>query len=273
MRPVLSLLSSKLFEENLSQKSLTVAQITEIIHTATLLHDDVIDEADSRRSHPSVNHNWSNKAAIITGDYLLSRASKMMTSLKSFDLINVYADVLENLCAGEIDQTKGLYNPSITLETYLKKSELKTAALFAAACMTGAIAANASPSEVQVLKRFATLFGTGFQVMDDVINFSSAEVTGKPSCQDLKMGIITAPVIFALQESEELGLLIESKFTVAAAFDRAVEIIRKSAGIEKAKDLARKTVYNSIEVLAVFPESDAKEALIELSNSSLSRKM
>lgn len=271
IRPALSLLTSKLFLEKLNSSNITIAQIAEIIHSATLLHDDVIDTADIRRGHRTVNDLWGNKISVIYGDFLLSRASVMLASLNNTYIVEIFAKVLEEICLGEIQQSSLMFDTTITWDDYILKSTRKSAILFASAMEGAAIVSNATEEQTEAVKNFGLNFGLAFQIIDDILNFHSENQVGKPSCLDLKYGILTAPVIYALKENASLTQLINTRFKNDEDFNKAIEVILNSSGLEKSKQLAQSYVEKAIKNLSIFGPSKIKNNLVQLAEYVIER--
>ena len=264
IRPALTLLASKLFDDKLNNSNIIVSQAIEIIHTASLVHDDVIDNADLRRGKATVKSLWDNKIAVVSGDFLLAKASYLISTINNTELVSVFAKVLEEMCNGEIQQTNLSFNTNITMDEYLLKSKRKTAMLFSAATEGAAIVSNASAKQRQALMDFGVNYGLAFQIVDDILNFYTEDQVGKPSGDDLQSGIITAPTIYALEEQPDLGSIINTRFEKTEDFETALNIIKNSYGFDKAKELAMFHVDNAIKSLDVFPKSNIKSTLIQL---------
>jgi all-trans-nonaprenyl-diphosphate synthase len=272
IRPAISLLSSKLFQQELTDRNFTIAQIAEIIHTATLLHDDVIDNARLRRGKDTINAVWGNKISVISGDFLLARASAMLASLNNIHIIEVFSNTLEEICKGEIQQSDLIFKTTISWDEYILKTNRKTAKLFSSAAQGGALICNAPVQQAAALRDYGTYFGLAFQIVDDILNFYTQDQVGKPSCLDLKSGIITAPVIYAMEENTQLIHLIQKQFEDEADLVLAVDLIKNSAGIEKSKDLAHSYINRAIKALDIFEETEVKASLIALAEYVIERK-
>lgn len=272
IRPALGILCSRLYTDKLENDHYTVAQIAEIIHTASLIHDDVIDNSNIRRNKETVNSHWGNKEAVISGDYLLARASKIISNLNQINIVVLYANVLEELCKGEIMQNALLYNPEISWELYILKSKRKTALLFESVMEGAAIISDSDEQQKEAVKAYGLNLGLAFQVYDDVLNFRTTDEMGKPSCDDLKNGIITAPVLYAIEETPELKSLISTLNDNTDAFKKANRIIQESSGIIKAKKLARQYSEKAINSLNSFKQSSTKDSLIQLAEYVTQRR-
>ena len=271
IRPAISLLISRLFLDDLVESNYKIAQISEIIHTASLMHDDVIDNADTRRSVQTVNSQWGNAMSIISGDYFLARASTMLASLDNVYIVRLFSVVLEEICLGEILQNNLLFDTSITWDQYLLKSERKTARLFASATEGAAVVSKATPNYVEASKIYGLNLGIAFQIIDDILNFSSDKIVGKPICQDLRSGIITAPVIYAIEEYPELISIINSEFENQSDFEKALEIINNSSGIPKSRELSNKFIDKAVNALEIFENSEIKTSLVNMAKYIVDR--
>jgi len=207
-----------------------LAEITELIHTASLLHDDVIDNSDSRRSSPSANLSFGNKMAVLAGDFLLGRASVALARLGDAEVIELLATVIANLVEGEFMQLKNTaqdeVNPVWTEETityYLQKTYLKTASLISKSCRATALLGQCSPDVVEAAYAYGRNLGLAFQLVDDMLDYTvSGRELGKPAGADLELGLATAPLLFAWKRHQELGVLVGRKF----AGDGDVQMVR-----------------------------------------------
>lgn len=236
-----------------------LAEITELIHTASLLHDDVIDEAETRRGKKSVNAVMGNKLAVLAGDFLLARASMALVRLRNPEVTELIASILSDLVDGE-------FMRPTELDLLMQKSFLKTASLFAKSCRASAILGGASDQVVLDAFEYGKNVGLAFQLIDDLLDVTStSEKLGKPAQSDLKLGLATAPVIFAAREYPELEKMIKSKFN----HETATELIFKSQGLQKTKLLAEHHVNLAINAITNWPESNAKKELKEQAENVL----
>ena len=202
-----------------------LAEITEMIHAASLLHDDVIDGASMRRDHKSANAEFGNKMAILAGDFLLGRASISLARLRNPEVIELLATVIANLIEGEFMQLENVMRRGsgiqATFDYYLKKTYLKTASLISKSCRAAAILGSADVKVVDAAYAFGRNIGIAFQLVDDMLDYSvSAEELGKPAGADLQLGLATAPVLFAWEKFSELGPLIQRKFSAEGDISR-----------------------------------------------------
>ncbi|KAJ2723386.1 coq1 putative hexaprenyl diphosphate synthase [Coemansia sp. Benny D115] len=257
-----------------------LAEITEMIHTSSLLHDDVIDHAETRRGLPAIQKRFGNKMAIFAGDFLLARASMALARLRDPEVIEIMASVLCDLVDGEFKQLKNLEDEGAPMAQpdenafayYLDKTYLKTGSLIAKSCRSSAILSNSTDDVVEAAYIYGRNLGISFQLIDDLLDFtvSSAEL-GKPSGADLELGLATAPVLYAWQEYPELGPLVARKFSEPGDVAKAWELVHKSKGIERTKELARHYMERACEALAILPPSSARDALERVTLSVLTR--
>lgn len=204
-----------------------LAEITEMIHAASLLHDDVIDNAETRRGAPSGNLAFGNKMAILAGDFLLGRASVALARLRDAEVVELLATVIANLVEGEFMQLKNAQNhvpgkfTNDTFEYYLQKTYLKSASLISKSCRAAALLGGSTKEVADAAYEYGKNLGLSFQLVDDMLDYTvSASELGKPSASDLKLGLATAPVLFAWEQYEELGPLMERKFAAEGDVER-----------------------------------------------------
>jgi len=255
-------------------KQLSLAAITEMIHTASLVHDDVLDAADTRRGAEAVHKLYSNKAAVLSGDYLLARASIALARLEHAEVTQQMARSLESLVQGEIMQLRSTAEERLSLEYYLTKSYCKTASLMALSCKSAALLSeHPLDSDAAVAaEKFGYHFGLAFQVIDDLLDYTQdAAELGKPGLQDLALGLSTAPVLYASEEFPELTALIERKFAQPGDVARAVDLVSQSRGLQRTKELATFHAQAAVDAASVFPEGEARDGLIALCHIVLSR--
>lgn len=255
-------------------KQIQLASITEMIHTASLIHDDVLDAADTRRGDSAVHKLYSSKAAVLSGDFLLARASVALARLENAQVVREMAKSLEALVQGEIMQLKSTADERLSMEYYLSKSYCKTASLMAYSCKSAALlSGHAVESEVAVAaEKYGYHFGLAFQVIDDLLDFTgTSETLGKPGLQDMSLGLSTAPVLYAAEEHPELKALIARKFSNEGDVNTACEIVLRSQGLQKTKELASFHAQAAVDAVCSFPASEARDGLIRLCHVVLSR--
>ncbi|KAI9758250.1 MAG: 26S proteasome non-ATPase regulatory subunit [Chaenotheca gracillima] len=267
-------------ESDLLPSQRRLAEITELIHTASLLHDDVIDNSLSRRSSPSANIAFGNKMAVLAGDFLLGRASVALARLRDAEVIELLATVIANLVEGEFMQLKNTVldesNPVWTEDTisyYLQKTYLKSASLISKSCRAAALLGQNSPEVVDAAYSYGRNLGLAFQLVDDMLDYTSqGDVLGKPAGADLELGLATAPLLFAWREQEELGALVGRKFAQEGDVQRARDLVLRSDGVEQTRALAQEYADKAVEAISFFPDSEAKEGLVEICAKTLKRR-
>ena len=227
VRPILNILSSKIFGR-VDMRHITTAAAIELIHAATLLHDDVIDDSKTRRSKPTINATWGNKLSILAGDFLFSKAFKLMSTSGLFDASSILSCASETIAIGEMTQL-GSINKVITLDEYNIIIQAKTAELFAAACQIGAIMSNQPPKITKLMYKLGAIIGSIFQITDDAQDyFSSTEQLGKAIGNDFIEGKVTLPIIFAYaQEKEYITQVFKAESRNNKQFDCIVQILEK----------------------------------------------
>lgn len=286
LRPVVTVLSGQgSASQNDIQKSHTVevAAVAEMIHVATLLHDDVIDGSELRRGKKTVRAQWGNKISVLSGDYLLAQASVKLAKLGNTRLVSIFAHVLADLCDGEVEQMHTSYQLDASWESYYRKTVCKTASLFSAGCESAGVINGLPEADVQALKSYGHHFGIAFQVVDDLLDYTATEAEmGKPVLDDLRNGLLTAPILLAL-ESEQLSEVerLDLRTQVRALFDKPsdealIETIKlylaKADAIAETGRLAQQYVTQARESLAFMAESPSKSALLFLVDYILERR-
>ena len=257
-----------------------LAEITELIHTASLLHDDVIDISTSRRNSPSANMAFGNKMAVLAGDFLLGRASVALARLRNPEVIELLATVIANLVEGEfmqlkntaLDEAEPQYTDD-TLSYYLQKTYLKSASLISKSCRAAALLGQTSPEIVEAAYSYGRNLGLAFQLVDDMLDYtSSAAELGKPAGADLELGLATAPLLFAWKDNQQLGVLVGRKFAAKGDVQMAKDLVAKSRGLEQTRALAQGYADKAASAIANFPDSEAKEGLLEMCEKAMTRK-
>lgn len=277
LRPMLLLLASKAlnYQED-SQKSQSIlAAVIELIHTATLLHDDVVDESDLRRGRETANAMFGNQASVLVGDYLYSRAFQMMVEVGEMRVMDVLSDTTNQIAAGEVLQLMNVNDPDVNEASYYQVIERKTAILFAAATQLAAILSGADEKTENALKEYGMQLGIAFQLIDDALDYAAdSEELGKNVGDDLAEGKPTLPLIHALENTDESGQkLIREAIEQGGLehMDEILEIIKQTKAIEYTYDAAEKAVEKAIASLEKLNDSDYKKALIQLAKLSLKR--
>jgi len=274
VRPAIVLLLSRATMPNqeITLKHRRLAEITEMIHTASLVHDDVIDESELRRGVPTVHSNFGNRIAVLAGDFLFAQSSWYLANLDNLAVVKLLSEVIRDFAEGEIQQGLNRFDTSLSIEAYLEKSYYKTASLIANSSMAAGILSGVSPEMAQNLYAYGRHFGLAFQIVDDILDFTaSSEALGKPVGSDLKSGNLTAPVLYALEEKPYLEGLIEREFAQTDDLEQALTLIADSRGIERSRELAAYHAQEAMQQLAGLPPSESLQALIALADYQLSR--
>jgi all-trans-nonaprenyl-diphosphate synthase len=274
LRPAIVFLISRATMPNqeITAKHRRLAEITEMIHTASLVHDDVIDEAEMRRGIPTVHSSFTNRVAVLAGDFLFAQSSWYLANLDNLTVVKLLSEVIMDLAEGEIQQGLNGFDTSLTLEAYLEKSYYKTASLIANSSKAAGVLSGLSAEENMHLYHYGRDIGLAFQIVDDILDFTaSSETLGKPAGSDLQSGNLTAPALFALEEKPFLEVLIEREFAQADDLEQAIALVKDSQGIQRSRELAASYAHAAVEHLAGFPATESRQALLELSDYVLSR--
>jgi octaprenyl-diphosphate synthase len=275
LRPMLVLVSARTIAEP-AKTSYLAAVVVELLHTATLVHDDVVDEAELRRGFPTINKIWKNKISILMGDYLLAKSLIIATETGSLELMNIIATVAKQMSKGELMQIQKARKLNITEEEYFQLIGDKTASLISACCEIGALTAGASPEKQKVLKKFGQYLGIAFQIKDDLLDYQSkVDILGKPVGHDLKEKKITLPLLYAFQNSRESNrrkiIRMLKNGVKRKEISEIIAFINEHNGMlqteQKAvyyKDLALKELQN-------LPDSQARQTLASLAEFVVNR--
>lgn len=255
IRPILGILISKMLGEyNSKQRDFLIA--IELIHNATIFHDDVIDDAKFRRNNETLKQKYSNKIAILTGDYFLSTAIKIINSLENIEINQLFSSFMKEICEGEIEQNLTLYTVP-TIDEYIDKTRRKTALLFELTTLGVSILSKIKDKRTNnILKDFGENLGILFQIKDDLDNFK--EKDAKPSLNDLKEGIITAPIIFT-NEEYDINLLLTSQ-----KYDDIIVLMHKTKAIAKTQNLIEQYYNEALTFIEKLPDNEYKEKIILL---------
>ena len=278
LRPMLALLMARAcdYQEN---SHIDIAAIVEFIHTATLLHDDVVDESDMRRGQDTANNVWGNQAAVLVGDFLYSRSFEMMVDINEMRVMQILAQATNIIAEGEVLQLLNVNDADTDEARYLEVIYSKTAKLFEAACRLGAILAGLSEEQEKQAAQYGIHLGTAFQLVDDILDYSadSAEM-GKNVGDDLAEGKPTLPLIKALSVCEKAGnnedaALIRQAIEEGGLehIDKIMQIIQQTKSLAYTNEVAKKETQLAIECLDFLPNNDYKTALEELARFSISR--
>lgn len=273
IRPLLVILSAAL---NASVKGAAsgrrtclAAMLVEMIHVASLIHDDVIDESDTRRGRASVNARWQSHKAVILGDYILARNMAIGLQSGQFDLVNHICGAMATLCEGEVEQADCVDKQQMTRRTYLDIIHKKTAGLLGVSASAGALAVSATRDRVALMGQFGEALGMAFQIQDDMLDFRTDTHTGKPACNDLREGKITLPLLIVLERVDEtrraellerLGRCHDDETSVE--YLRA--IVANEGGLDEAGRVMQEYIARAVDLLSEYEDSDYRKALIDL---------
>ncbi len=275
LRPALLLLAGHLGKYD-REHLVPMAASVEILHMATLVHDDIIDESKLRRGKPTVQSRWGKDIAVFTGDFLFAKSFLLVAQKISHKNMQNIAKAVQAICKGEIDQYETRYMEEISINRYLKRIARKTALLFALSCRVGAEESDCSKKVVSSVTNFGKAFGMAFQITDDLLDFQGEEEkVGKPLLNDFVQGVYTLPVIFALQNKEyreEVSSLINKKDLTGEEIKGLVELIKKSGGLEYSKGLAKRYIARARKSLDKIPEGSARDSLERLLNELIERR-
>ena len=274
LRPGIVLLLSRAISPDgeLSFRHRRLAEITEMIHTASLVHDDVVDEAATRRGVETVHSRFDSRVAVLAGDFLFAQASWHLANLENLEVVKLLSRVIMDLADGEIKQGLYRYNPGQSFSNYLEKSYCKTASLMANSAQAAGVLSGLDQQNLQQLHLFGKKLGLAFQVVDDILDFTgNDQQLGKPAASDLASGYLTAPVLFALEEKPLLSEFIEREFSRKGDLHQALTLVRESNAIKKSKDLAESFACDARRSITWLPESASKTALMDLPEFVLSR--
>ncbi|KAJ8272613.1 hypothetical protein GJAV_G00091290 [Gymnothorax javanicus] len=250
----------------------TIAMISEMIHTASLVHDDVIDGSDKRRGKNTINDIWGDKKAILAGDFILSVATTALARIGNTTVVSVLSQVIEDLVRGEFMQLGSKENENERFKHYLEKTFKKTASLIANSCKAVSILVNPDPEVHEICFQYGRNVGIAFQLVDDVLDFTScANQLGKPSAADLRLGLATGPVLFACQKFPELHSMIMRRFSVSGDVEQAWQYVMESDGIEQTNYLAHRYCQEAVRQISKLRPSAERQALIRLTELVLSR--
>jgi geranylgeranyl pyrophosphate synthase len=263
LRPTLVFLSARFGSSHDQEVVLNLAESLELVHTASLVHDDIVDEAELRRNVPTVNATWDDDVALIVGDYLFAKAYALAAVLPKPEVIAIVAQTVFALCDGELNEvtaTRAL--PSEP--SYMERIELKTASLYAACCQGAALLADAEPEHVAALGAYGTSLGLAFQITDDVLDVAGDETDfGKTVGRDLAEGMPTLPMIYAVDELDDqmLGARIVAPGKSPGELHELLRIIRESGGVERARAKALKFHDDAVAALGALPDRPERDAL------------
>ena len=265
MRPILTLLIARLYGE-IDEKALHSACAYEAFHTASLVHDDVVDESEQRRGTQSLNYSSGNKVAVLVGDYILSLALKHISMTGIPRLVSIMSEAANRLSDGELLQLYNVNSRSIKEETYYKIIRNKTAALFSACAQSGAISENVSEDEISKAGLLGEYIGICFQIRDDIFDYTNDNI-GKPTGNDMKEGKLTLPVIYALNNAsnDEISLIaqrVKDRVASQEEIAKLVDFTKENKGIEYAISSMKSYADKAKDIIMEYPDNDVRESLL-----------
>ncbi|HEY9033128.1 MAG TPA: polyprenyl synthetase family protein [Pseudomonadales bacterium] len=274
LRPLLTLLAANALSCQ-DKRYIDLAVIIEFIHTATLLHDDVVDLSTLRRGLPTANARWGNAPSILVGDFMYSRAFQMLVALGSMDIMALLSDTTNQIAEGEVFQLTKAGDPDTSRDDYLRIIRDKTAILFAAALKSAALIANAGPEQTDALYRYGLHLGIAFQLADDVLDYQGdSQAMGKNIGDDLSEGKPTLPLIYSIENSHhgEADVIIEAiRNKDASRLDDVILLIRRNGALEHTLDVARHEAAMAKQVLGCLPDNRFRQGLCDLADFALKR--
>ncbi|MBV7440618.1 polyprenyl synthetase family protein [Weeksellaceae bacterium TAE3-ERU29] len=276
MRPMFVFLTAKLLGET-TERTYRGASMIELIHTASLVHDDVVDDSNLRRGFFSINAMWKNKIAVLVGDYLLSKSVLLASENKDFDLLTVVSNAIREMSEGELLQIEKAKNLDITEDIYFEIIRQKTAALLSACCEIGARSVGADEDIAKKMYRFGELVGIAFQIKDDLFDYTSTNIIGKPIGIDIKEQKMTLPLIYSINtasKSERRWLIrsVKKYNNNKKRVREVIEYVKNHGGLNYAEQAMYDYRDKALRILDEFEESEAKESLKTLLNYVVERK-
>ncbi|WP_281646597.1 octaprenyl diphosphate synthase [Parendozoicomonas sp. Alg238-R29] len=274
LRPLLVLLSAGACGYKGKQQA-TLAAVIEFLHTATLLHDDVVDSSDLRRGRSTANAKWGNSPSVLVGDFLFSRSFEMMVSIGDMDVISALATATNVISEGEVMQLINVRSPDLSEEQYMEVIRCKTAMLFEASTHTAALLAKASQEETEALKAYGNHLGLAFQLVDDLLDYTgNSETMGKNVGDDLAEGKVTLPLIYAMKNGNSDQNAVIRKAIRGNGMDHLDEVmnaISATGALGYTAQRAKEEAQKAIHAVSILPESAHQQAMIDLANFSVSR--
>ncbi|MBI3134638.1 MAG: polyprenyl synthetase family protein [Bacteroidetes bacterium] len=269
IRPMFVFLVAKCLNREVKESTYTAASLIELLHTATLVHDDVVDDANERRGFFSVNALWKNKVAVLVGDYLLSRGLLVSVENNEFRQLQVISSTMKEMIEGELLQAEKARKLDITEEVYFEIIYQKTASLIAACCTVGALSVTKDEEAIARMKKFGELVGLAFQIKDDIFDYGDSDKIGKPTGNDIRERKMTLPLIYALKNSSdevkrELINIVKNHNEEPAKIKIAIKHVVNAGGVKYAFDRMIDLKDEALKLLQELPDSDAKNALIGL---------
>ena len=275
IRPMLVILSSRLFGE-VNDTTMSAAVAVELLHNASLIHDDVVDSSPLRRGRKTVNNIWDNRVAVLVGDFFVSTA--LQTAIKSNNLntVSLIAALGKELATGEIDQIETADEHIIDEKRYFNVIKQKTASLFSSCMLMGGYSNGATKEQLEAIEIFGQKLGLCFQIKDDIFDYFSDDIVGKPTGSDLKEGKVSLPLLYAIQSNNDernskMRELLMSQSLTGDEIATLVEYAKEMKGIEYAESVMQKLRDEAMQSLSIFPKSEIKDTLIQILDYIISR--
>lgn len=269
IRPIIVVLSAKFFGAEVSDGVLCGAASVELLHNASLIHDDVIDETKQRRGHDTINNTWDNHIAVLVGDFFVSNALACAIRTNDFRVISTISELGKELSTGEIDQIDVAKHHSIDEQAYFSIINKKTASLFQSCVKVGGYSVGASDIDIANLSKFVELLGLSFQIKDDIFDYFKDDAIGKPTGNDLREGKVTLPLIYALSRTEsprhgEMRRLADSDSLTTEQIETLIDFAKAEGGIEYAYATMERLRAEARSILEPYPDNEAKRAFLSL---------
>ena len=276
MRPMFVFLCAKLFGET-KESAYTAASLIELLHTATLVHDDVIDESNFRRGVFSINALWKNKISVLVGDFLLSRGLLLAVEKNEFELLKIVSHAVKDMSEGELLQIEKTRKLNITEEVYFEIIRKKTATLISACCAAGASSSQTSRENIRQMKIFGEKVGIAFQIKDDLFDYTQNPLIGKPTGLDIREKKMTLPLIYTLNQinKKEKSFIIntiKNDSKNSKKVEQIINLVKENKGLEFAENKMNEYYSESIKLLEKFDDNEAKESLKKLVEFVVKRK-
>jgi octaprenyl-diphosphate synthase len=276
MRPMFVFLTAKL-NGNITSDTYTAASLIELLHTATLVHDDVVDDSNERRGLFSINAIWKSKIAVLMGDYLLTKGLLIAVENKAYDLLEIVSEAVREMIKGELLQIQRSRSFNTTREHYFEIIKMKTATLISACTASGTKSVGSSADIVEQMKLFGEYIGIAFQIKDDILDYQLHGITGKPSGNDIKDKKLTLPLIYALEnssflEKKSIFIKINKSKKKSANIRPIIDFVTSKGGLDYATAAMHEYKEKALELLNSYPDSDVKTALNDLVNYTIDRK-
>jgi octaprenyl-diphosphate synthase len=276
MRPLLVFLTARLNGE-ITEATFVAATFIELLHTASIVHDDVVDDANERRGALSINALWNSKIAVLVGDYLLSKGMLISVEKNRFDMLEIVSDAVKSMSEGELLQLQKSRKLNLKEEDYFKIIKSKTAALLSACTACGARSVSEDPETIQMMKDFGENIGIAFQIRDDLLDYESTGLTGKTGGNDIKERKLTLPLIYALEQTSYLKKrhilgIVKNRKKTKAEINEVISFVSENGGMEYSELKMNQYRDKALAILDVYPDSEVRESMKEFVIYTTSRK-